>query len=256
MKVFVSPLEKDYVFEAMDKVGIDYEKKEFTIYYCDECNKIFREKPEKCCGDLKSMSIGDIIGEKLNYIIERKKGSDLLHSLKDDRIYLQLQSMKEIFSGNVALVFEGSFEKVAKKERERVKQTIKEKSQARKAFAACEARIAQMYSIPAHCLSLGISFIQVDDIFTLLKMLKYFDYKCGEAPKIREKKEDISKLMPSLIKKLMTTPGIGSKLASAIFNFAKTPNEFLELLKTNYKKILSIDGLGKKKLQNIMEDWL
>jgi len=284
MKILVSPLEKDYVFKELDQSGIDYEKKEFTIYYCEDCRKLFTEKVEKCadfveisydkngvknklikgCGgtDIKSMSLGDIVGSKLNYCIERKKGTDLLHSCENDRIYFQLQAMKEVFKGNAALVFEGSFNAVMKKERNRVRILAKQlrqknrHSQAAMILRNCEARIKQMLSMPAHCLSLGISFIQVDDLLTLIKMLRYFDYKCGEAPKIRVKKAKLSDLMAPLVKKLVTTEGIGPKLAARIFRVVQKPEQFIRILRHDPDRLLAVDKLGPKKLQSLKADWL
>lgn len=278
MKIFVSPLEKEYFFEELDQFGIDYVKKETTVWICNDCGMIYKEKTEQCTGfvevsydkekgvknilhngckgtDFEVMHLADIVGENMNYAIERKNGSDLIHSLENNKIYIQLQNLKEIFSGNVALVFEGNFEEVANKERERVKKEFF-KTKDKKLFSNCEARISQMYSIPAHCLSLGVAFIQVKDTLELLKMLKYFDYKCGQPPKIRDKRESLSKMLPSVVKKLMTIDGIGDKIATGIFKYAQTPAEVTDILRTNPKSLLKVDKLGPKKLENILKDWL
>jgi len=281
MKILVSPLEKDYVFKELDQSGVNYVKKEFTIWYCNECRKIFLEKVEKCyserpatgnpnfiftygCGgiDIKSMSLCDIVGSKLNFGLERKRGSDLLHSLAEERIYFQLQGMKEVFKENAALLFEGSFDKVAAEERKRVRilaAQLRKKGQharAKKILTNCESRIKQMLSLPAHCMALGISFIQLDNLQTLIKMLRYFDYKCGETPKIREKKTKLSALMPPLIKKLITTEGIGEKLAARIFRIVQKPESFIFMLKRQPERLLAVEGLGAGKLKNLKDDWL
>lgn len=265
MKILVSPLEKKYVFEELDKYNVSYEKKEFTIYYCTVCDLIYKENPRVCeCGslDIDSTSLCDIVGSKLNYGLERKKGSDLIHSLNDDRIYFQLQAMKEIFKGNAGLVFEGSFQKVASKERARARKLAKEWKQkgnygmSKKIISSCEARIKQMLSIPAHCLSLGIAFIQVDDLKTLIDMLKYFDYKCGDAPKIREKRKNLSELMPSFVKQLCVTPTIGEKLATRIYKIVQKPEDFIFMLRRQPERIMSVNGLGQGKLKKLKDDWL
>lgn len=265
MKVRVSPREKQYVFDALDQHEIDYMKGEFTCWYCEDCDKIYKIKPQEecpeCDGKIKSISIGDFLGEKFNYCIERKKGIDLLNSLKEERVYLQLQAMYEFFGSNCALVLEGSFEDIIKEDRKRARgkaRKMRQKNMYKEAtiyLKRVEASYKQLLSIPATCMQLGISFIQVDNIDMLIDMLKYLDYKCGTNPKIRGKRKKVSDLLPAFVKQLMTTDGIGDKLALAIFSVVQSQKTFIHYLKRFPEKILAVKGLGKKKLENLQKDW-
>lgn len=249
MFVKVSPLEKPYVFEALDKAEIDYIKKEHTVWYCLLCGKTHTEKPKKCseCDDLgiKSESLGDIVGGNNNYIIERKMKGDLLSSLTNDRIYNQLRMMAEIYGSCSALVFEGRFDDVIE-EQKLLRKQFKTQGD-KKRIKGVNYRIAQLYSIPATCCQYGVSFIQVKDLEELIKMLKYFDYKCGEVPKIRRNRKRIHAALPNIVKQLLTVDGLGMKYAGNIAEKYKTVASLCRALEIN--SFGGVPGIGPARYQ-------
>ncbi len=256
LKIRVSPLEKPYVFDELDQMGVDYIKEEFYIYCCLICGRLYKDKSKQCeCGseEIISEQCGDIIGWNYNYIIERKKGKDLIASLSDDRLYTQLRIMSEYFDGCCALVFEGRFEDVVEEERKRLAIQVK---QGKLSERQMNGRFAQLMSIPATCVQYGVSFIQVKDLRQLVKMLKYFDYKCGTEPKIRLKRHKLHKLIPDYIKRLTVTDGISLELALRINE--QFPDE--ESLKQGLRSgsILAekkVKGIAKGKYELLRKSW-
>lgn len=250
MRVRVSPLEKKYVFEALDQYGIGYTKEELYIHYCIMCGKIWREKPEtddfEDLHNIETAQLGDIIGWNYNYIIERKKENDLLASLNNERLYIQLRAISELFNGCGALVFEGRFKDVINNEKERIKVLKAKKGLSKKQLIGTNSRLKQLMSIPATCNQYGVSFIQIDDIDELMKMLKYFDYKCGSTPKIRVKRKPIYQSIPPFMQLLVRgVDGIGLKYATNVYQKYKSAEDLVPALKNG--DILKIKGIGKSR---------
>lgn len=223
----VDSAEKEYVFEAFDMMNVSYTKQEIRLHYCVECKKIFIKKQDVCscgCEEFISEKVGDIRGDNWNYIIERKRGADLVSSL-DGRLYEQLEKLASYFKGSVALVLEGSFENLILDER-------------------FSSRAGQIMSIPATCMQYGVSFIQIKDITTLAKMLRYFEYKCGTEPKLRTNRERINKMMPEPLRLYNSIEGVGTKMALKLYESFKRPWELGVSLQTD--TMPKIHGLGPK----------
>jgi len=257
-RIRVSPLEKEYVFEELDQYGIGYVKEEVYIYYCTVCDKTYRAKQDKCSEEdcdnteIAKVQIGDIIGWNYNYVIERKKESDLLSSLSKNRLYHQLRNMKEFVGTNCALVFEGRFEDVIRKEKARIKKLIA-KGFPRKVIMGANARLKQLMSIPATCCQYGVSFIQVKDLHQLLDMLKYFDYKCGEDPQIKPKRISIAKDLPKFLRLLMGIDGVGLKYAGRIYEQYKNTPQLTHALVTG-ELHNRVKGIGVKR-EELIRKW-
>ena len=223
---YVDSGEKSYVFETFDMMGVDYVKKELKFAVCNGCDKIYinGEQPEECCKDegYTICKAGDITSDKWNFIIERKRGNDLVSSLDENHLYDQLERMTSLFESNVILVFEGRLEDLI------VDPNNKQ-------------RVNQILSIPATCAQYGVSFIQVDHISTLVRMLKYFDYKCGTEPKIRQRFFRRSETLPKSVRILMSIRGIGEETARYIY----------EVYPTIWKLILDMSLDELKKIKNV-----
>ena len=257
-KLRVSPLEKQYVFDTLDNYGIGYVKEEFYIYYCILCGKTYKKKPNACTGigcdntDIDKVQVGDFVGWYYNYIIERKKGKDLLNSLHDNRLYIQLRNMAEFFHSNCALVFEGRFEDVISNEMDRIK-LLRFRGAGGKAVGGATARLKQLMSIPATCCQYGISFIQVKDLDQLIKMMKYFDYKCGTLPKLRHKRSPIAKDLPKFVRLLMGIEGIDIKYAARIYEHYTDAENLIPALRNGDVHKL-IKGIGVKR-EELIKKW-
>ena len=226
----IDSAEKPYVFEAFDLMGLSYIKKDLRLWYCTECKKISIE-PFLCCGDVESEKVADIVGDTWNYAIERKKGSDLVSSL-DGRLYEQLEKLASYFRGNVALVLEGDIETLCRDER-------------------FSSRAGQIRSVPATCMQYGVSFIQIKDITALCKMIKYFEYKCGTEPKLRNKRHRINKLLPKALRLYNGIEGVGPKLGLELYSHYKRPWELGIALENDL--LPKIKGLGPKGKDNLKE---
>ena len=170
MNYLVDVGEKPYVFDAFDLMKVDYVRTNIVFSVCEGCKKIYiyGEEPQECCeGEpYTTYRVADIVGANYNWAIERKRGQNLASSLYQNELYYQLEKLRAFFGSNWALVFEGSFE-----------QLILDPDN--------QSRIGQILSIPATVMQYGGSFIQVNDVTTLIRMLKYFDEKCGKEPKLR-----------------------------------------------------------------------
>ncbi|MHA1408746.1 MAG: ERCC4 domain-containing protein [Candidatus Odinarchaeia archaeon] len=230
--------EKDYVFEAFDSLNVKYEKRQLRFLVCDSCKKIYieGEEPEECCGDTFSKHrVADIVGSKWNFAIERKKGDNLASSLLNNELYDQLERLSGFFGKNVALVFEGRFEDFLTN-------------------PYYKDRINQILSIPSVCIQYGISFIQVDNIYMLIRMLKFFDYKCGELPALRLKYEGRDEAIPSFIKILNSVKGISFKTAFKIHeNYESIYELVMDLANGTFRKV---KGIGEKTINKLRESFL
>lgn len=229
--------EKDYVFEAFDLMRVDYIKEEIRFSVCDGCRQIYiygkEPKPECCKGEtFTSYRVADIVGENYNFAIERKNKNNLASSLYQNEIYDQLEKLKAFFGHNWALVFEGSFEEL-----------ILDPNN--------QSRIGQILSLPATVMQYGGTFIQVNDVTTLIRMLKYFDKKCGKEPKLRLRYHSVDENMPKFVRLLVGgIPGINVGLANNIYSEYKSALSIsLDLAEGNLKKIPKIGKVWKEKLR-------
>lgn len=227
---YIDSAEKPYVFEAFDLMKISYTKKDIRLWYCSECNKVSKTSFE-CCGNVNSEKVADIIGDNWNYAIERKRGGDLVSSL-DGRLYEQLEKLSSYFKSCTALVLEGSIEDLCNNDN----------------YAS---RAGQIRSIPATCMQYGVSFIQIRDITSLGKMIKYFNYKCGTEPKIRNRRERINKLLPKPLRLYNSIDGVGPKMGMELYTHYKRPLELGIALRNG--TLQKIKGLGPKGIANLKE---
>ena len=180
--------------DVLNKMGKNFKIINNILWFCEDCDKIYKEKPEICeCGSKKLLfeKVGDIRGPNWEYAIEIKIGEDLLSSL-DGRVYAQLEGLSGFLKGKIALVFIGNLQKLAIDHPDRA---------------------GQLLSIPATCMQYGVSWINVNKILDLVKMLKYFAEKAGKAPKLRIKRKYSTDLMPKRMIVLLGIKGIGEKIA-------------------------------------------
>lgn len=228
--------EKEYVFEAFDLMKVDYVRKNIKFSVCEGCRKIYiyGEEPRECCEGkpYTTYRVADIVGANYNWAIERKRGQNLASSLLQNELYYQLEKLKSFFGTNWALVFEGSFEEL-----------ILDPDN--------QSRIGQILSIPATVMQYGGSFIQVNDITTLIRMLKYFDQKCGTEPKLRLRYHSIDDSMPKFVRLLVGgVKGINVKLANNIYSqYSNAFDLSLDLDSDSLRKIPKIGPIWKEKLK-------
>lgn len=124
--------EKPYVFEAFDKLGIEYIKEEIRVP--QKCNKtayrndegelvcinnkdlsiieVFMgqsERDDMACIECahESVRIGDFTNEHRSFIAERKRVDDFYASMVDGRLYEQARKMYSYCSGLKIIILEG-----------------------------------------------------------------------------------------------------------------------------------------------------
>ena len=176
----------------------------------------------------------DILGANYNWAIERKMGQNLASSLYQNELYDQLEKLRAFFGSNWALVFEGSFEEL-----------ILDPDNS--------SRVGQILSIPATVMQYGGTFIQVNHITTLIRMLKYFDQKCGKEPKIRLTYRSIDEDLPKFVRLLIGgVKGINRTLAKNIYS--QYSNAFSFSLDLNEGSLKKIPKIGPK-WQEKLKDW-
>lgn len=234
--IYLDSNEGEKVEKILDLLSIKYETKELKFAVCESCDKIYiyGNQPEHCCEDsgYEIVKCADIIGSNYNFAIEIKRGLDLLNSLNDNHIYDQLERLTSIFKNNVILCFVGRFEDLFADEHG-------------------AKRIPQLLSLPATCAQYGASFIQVSNMHSLAKMLKYFEFKCGKEPKIRRTYKRIKGDLPHCISMLMSIPGIGEELAKNVYKLHPTIKDIIcafEVDKFGHPK-----KVGPKKTKTIKE---
>jgi len=222
--------------EVFDKMSINYKQVNNILFFCEDCNKIYKEKPESCeCGstNLISEKVADIRGPNWEYAIEIKIGEDLYSSL-DDRVYAQLDGLSGFMKGCIALVFVGDLFQLALDHPE---------------------RSGQLLSIPATCMQYGVSWINVKNIIELTKLLKYFASKAGKMPKIRTKRRLISDIMPKRMIVLLGIKGVGEKIA---LELSKRYNSIFSLALALHRDEIvpgMIPQLGEGKI-TLLKQWL
>ena len=220
--------------DVLNKMGINFIFINNILWFCNDCDKIYKHKPDVCeCGskDVDFEKVADIRGPNWEYAIEIKIGEDLYLSL-DDRIYTQLEGLSGFLKGNIALVFIGDLDKLALEHPDRA---------------------GQIRSIPATCMQYGVSWINVKSIVELVKMLKYFAQKAGKAPKLRIKRRRSTDLMPKRMIILTGIKGVGEKMA---LELSKNYSSILELsLALDMGRMIRIKGLGPIGMKRL-KDWL
>ena len=233
MKFLVDSSEKPYVREALDLMNIDYETTEIKLYFCEDCDNIYKVKVVTCgCGSrkLSSERVADIIivDDFGNWVcaIERKQGEDLYASL-DDRIYTQMEKLSKYFKGNIAIIFEGDLEELAQEHPQRA---------------------GQIRSIPATCMQYGVSFITQKDITETIKLLKFFLVKAGQLPKIRAKRFHYHELLPKKMLMFMSIKSVGMKMALKLAQKYDSITDYGIDIRVRGPKLVSKDipGLGEK----------
>lgn len=222
--------------DVLNKMGKNFKIINNILWFCDDedCNKIYKEKPEICeCGskEISFEKVGDIRGPNWEYAIEVKIGEDLYSSL-DDRVYAQLEGLSGFLKGCITLVFVGDLFQLARDHPDRA---------------------GQLLSIPATCMQYGVSWINVKSIIELVKLLKYFAQKAGKAPKLRMKRRRSTDLMPKRMILLSGIKGVGEKMA---LELSKNYNSVLDLcLALDMNRIKRIKGLGPTGIKRL-KDWL
>ncbi len=228
--------EKPYVFDAFDLMRVDYLKKQIRFSVCEGCGHIYitGEEPKECCDEegYEQHRVADIVGINYNWAIERKRGQNLVSSLTNNELYDQLEKLKSFFGSNWALVFEGSFEEL-----------ILDPDN--------KSRVGQILSIPATVMQYGGTFIQVNDVTTLIRMLKYFDQKCGKEPKIRLRYHSIDDSLPKFMRLLIGgVKGINIKTAQNVYSVYKNSFEFsLDLAEGKLKKIPKVGKVWEERFK-------
>ncbi len=242
MTYIIDSGEKEYVFQTFDMMGIDYIKREIKFLVCKSCGAVFPYEIEDnmamiCCSEtnFETVKAGDITNTEYSFLIERKRGQDLASSLDQNHIYHQLERLNGLFGNNVAIVFEG-----------KIGDLILDRENSH--------RVGQILSVPATCMQYGVSFIQISNLAMLIKMLKYFDQKCGKAPKYRVEYNRLFESIPKFEKLLMGMKGCGEVMAKNIHAVYPNAVEFgLDLREGTLKKI---KGVGPKRIKFLEEYFL
>lgn len=241
MTYIIDSGEKEYVFQTFDMMGIDYIKKEIKFWVCTSCGFVTPYEKENsafvCCSEQNWVTVkaGDITNTEYSFLIERKRGQDLASSLDQNHIYHQLERLQGLFGNNVAIVFEGTLEKL-----------ILDPDNSK--------RVGQILSLPATCMQYGVSFIQVSNLAMFIKMLKYFDQKCGKEPKYRVEYNRLFERIPKFEKLLMGIKGCGEVMAKNVHDVYPNAVEFgLDLREGTVKKIKNV---GSKRIKFFEEYFL
>lgn len=234
--ILVDSNEGEEVTKILDLLMLDYEEKELKFAVCETCDKIYvyGKQPKECCegSDYEIVKAGDIIGSDYNFAIEIKRGLDLVNSLNENHIYDQLERLTSIFKNNVILCFVGRFEDLFVDEHG-------------------SKRIPQLLSLPAVCAQYGASFIQVSNMHTLIRMLKYFEEKCGTEPKLRLKYKRRGGDLPKCVTMLSAIPGIGLELAKNVSEMHPTIKDVICALEVN--EFGNPKKVGPKKRETIRQ---
>lgn len=223
--------------EVLTKMNKNFKLINNILWFCNDCDLIYKEKPEVCdCGskDVEFEKVADIRGPNWEYAIEVKIGDDLYSSL-DDRVYTQLEGLSGFLKGKIALVFIGDLEELALEHPDRA---------------------GQIRSIPATCMQYGVSWINVKSIIDLVKLLKHFAAKAGKAPKLRIKRLRLTDLMPKRMIVLIGIKGIGEKIA---LELSKQYTSIFELCMDLAKGILQpgdIRYVGEVTIKRLRESLL
>ena len=222
--------------EVLTKMEKNFKIINNILWFCNDCNLIYKEKPEICeCGskDVGFEKVGDIRGPNWEYGMEIKIGDDLYSSL-DDRVYFQLDGLRGFFKGCVALVFVGDLFKLAMDHPDRA---------------------GQILSIPATCMQYGVSWINVKSVLQLAKLLKYFAKKAGTLPKLRLKRRRISDLMPKRMIILLGIKYVGEKMALQLSKRYRSVTDVGIALRTGKLVSGMIPKLGPVGIRRLKE-WL
>jgi len=220
--------------EVLNKMGKNFRIVNNILWYCEDCDKIYEEKPEMCeCGSKKLLfeKVGDIRGSNWEYAIEVKIGEDLYSSL-DDRVYAQLEGLSGFLKGKIALVFVGDLFQLARDHPDRA---------------------GQLLSIPATCMQYGVSWINVKNVIELVKLLKYFADKAGKAPKLRIKRTYSTDLMPKRMIVLLGIKGIGENRALELSKNYKSIFELCLNISRDYLKPGMIKYIGEVTIERLKE---
>ncbi len=223
-------------FEVLTKMNMNFKRVNNILFFCEECNKIYKEKPDVCecgCNSLDSEKVADIRGPNWEYGMEIKIGEDLYSSL-DDRVYFQLDGLRGFFKGCVALVFVGDLFKLAMDHPD---------------------RSGQILSIPATCMQYGVSWINVKSVLQLAKLLKYFARKAGTLPKLRMRRRRISDLMPKRMIVLTGIKYVGEKMALELSKRYKSVTDVGIALRNGKLVAGMIPNLGPVGIRRLKE-WL
>jgi len=220
--------------EVLNKMGKNFRIVNNILWYCEDCDKIYEEKPEMCeCGSKKLLfeKVGDIRGSNWEYAIEVKIGEDLYSSL-DDRVYAQLEGLSGFLKGKIALVFVGDLFQLARDHPDRA---------------------GQLLSIPATCMQYGVSWINVKNVIELVKLLKYFADKAGKVPKLRIKRTYSTDLMPKRMIVLLGIKGIGENRALELSKNYKSIFELCLNISRDYLKPGMIKYIGEVTIERLKE---
>ncbi len=223
--------------EVLTKMQKNFKLVNNILWFCNDCNLIYLEKPGVCeCGskDVEFEKVGDIRGPNWEYAIEVKIGEDLYGSL-DDRVYAQLEGLSGFLKGKIALVFVGDLFQLARDHPDRA---------------------GQLLSIPATCMQYGVSWINVKNVIQLVKLLKYFSQKAGKAPKIRIKRTYSTDLMPKRMIVLMSIKGIGEKIALELCKVYDSIFDLVVALNTGRLQPGMIKNLGVVGIKRLKESLL
>ncbi len=222
--------------DIFDKLNMNFKRVNNILFFCEGCNKIYKEKPKICeCGSesFDSEKVADIRGPNWEYAIEIKIGDDLYSSL-DSRVYMQLDGLSGFLKGNIALVFIGDLFKLARDNPDRA---------------------GQLLSIPATCMQYGVSWINVRTLLEFVKLLRFFAKKAGILPKLRLKRKRISDLMPKRMIMLIGIKYVGEKMALALSKRYKSIFDLALALHQNRIRPGMIPKLGTAGIKRLKE-WL
>jgi len=184
-------------------------------------------------GEVTMLPVGDLVYPTNSVCCERKTVEDFISSVMG-RLWVQLQNMIENYQ-HPYLIIVGRFDE---------EEVMKHTSFTRKQFLGACASISARYKIPV---------FNVDsnrDFFTLSKaLMEKSDGSLKHLDKVRRlavSDGDVLEAMVSCI------PGIGLEYSKRIIDVLGV-DSIIELCKTTVEDLMSVDGIGERKANNIKE---
>jgi len=188
--------------------------------------------------EVKTLEEGDFTNDVDSFIVERKRGFDLLNSLLNKKIYNQLVRMVEKHPNALRyIIFEGDFQALVDSQTN---------SSLKALLISFKHTVCHLY---------GAQWIETCDKFHTSKELLYIDkYSRTVKDKPMWEPLHIAGNWDERIRVLMSmTPHLGQHGAENILEEFKSIDNYYSSCITDRKKILTMKGYGKTKLNNTLE---
>ena len=186
---------------------------------------------------IESLEEGDFTNEVDSFIIERKRGFDLVNSLLKKKIYAQLVRMIEKHPDALRYVlFEGDFQALV---------DMQSNASIRALLISFKFTVCHVY---------GAQWIECYDKFQTCRTIRAIDkYSRTVKDKPMWEPLHVKGNWDQRLRVIMSmTPRIGQMVAEDVLDRFKTVEDYYESCKNDRKKVLGLKGYGKTKLENTL----